>query len=135
MEHTVFVLEFMLDKAFRRRSRQGLNKGETIHSPARALTSIGQGRELSEREVLAQMNRASCLMFLVSAIGAWNTVYLDKTVSTLRHNEVDIPDKYLRHVSPLKWEHINRLGIYDFDLTQTFPLDALRPIDIPKDGL
>jgi TnpA family transposase/uncharacterized protein YukE len=127
LERTVFVLEYLLDQSFQQQIRRALNKGEAIHSLARALT-IGQAGELYEREVDAQMNRASSLMLLVSTISAWNTVYLDKVVAALQAEGLIVPSEYLPHTSPLGWEHINFFGKYDFDLEQTYPLDNLRPL-------
>lgn len=128
LERTAFVLEYMLDESLQRRQRLGLNKGEAVHALGRALFATGQGEELSERDVDAQMNRASSLMLLVSAISAWNMVYLDKVVKTLRAEYEEVPEEILPHISPLGWEHINFLGKYDFDFSQSYSLDRLRPL-------
>jgi len=128
LERTVFVLEYMLDESLQRRQRLGLNKGESVHALGRALFTTGQGEELSERDVDAQMNRASSLMLLVSAISAWNTIYLDKVMKTLRAEGEEVPEEILPHISPLGWEHINFLGKYDFDFSQSYSLDRLRPL-------
>ena len=99
-----------------------------------------------DREFDAQLNRASATMLLVAMLSAWNTVYLDKIVNTLRAKGEEIPDEYLAHVSPLGWQHVNLLGRYpvtqsrmnwvvtnalgrdEFDLAQAYPLHALRPL-------
>ena len=62
-----------------------------------------------------------------------NTVYLDKIVSTLGAKGEKVSDEYLAHISPLGWQHINLLGRYEFDLTQAYPLRALRPLRKPVD--
>jgi hypothetical protein len=77
------------------------------------------------------MNRASCLMLLVAMIGAWNTVYLDRSVNFLREKGDPPPDEYLAHISPLRWKHINFLGKYEFDLNQAYSLENLRPLRQP----
>jgi hypothetical protein len=48
-------------------------------------------------------------------IAAWNTVYLDQIVVSLREQGAPVPIEYLQHVSPLSWRHINFLGRYEFD--------------------
>jgi TnpA family transposase len=128
LERTAFVLQYWQDPAMQRRVRRGLNKGESVHRLARAVASIGQEGEMRERELYDQMNRASCLMFLVGLIAAWNTVYLDRAVSSLRQHDTPVPDDMLPHISPLRWRHINFLGRYEFDLDQGFSLDNLRPL-------
>ena len=127
LERTIFSLTYLLDLALQRRNLRGLNKGEAIWNAARAVT-IGQDGEMSEREFNAQMNRASSTMLLVAMISTWNTVYLDRVVTTLRNRGEIIPDEYLAHVSPLGWQHVNLLGHYEFDLEQVYPLNALRPL-------
>jgi len=125
LERTIFSLTYLLDVALQRRNLRGLNKGEAIWSAARAV-NIGQDGEMSERELDAQMNRASSTMLLVAMLSAWNTIYLDKIVTELRSKGENIPDEYLAHVSPLGWEHVNFLGHYEFDLAQKYPLHSLR---------
>ena len=82
---------------------------------------------------LSPLKKPSSTFLLVAMLSAWNTVYLDKIVNTLRAKGEEIPDEYLAHVSPLGWQHINLLGRYEFDLTQAYPLHALRPLRKPVD--
>ncbi len=74
------------------------------------------------------MNRASSLMWLMSVIATWNTVYLDRVVTALAEQGTVVPEDDLAHISPMGWSHINLLGKYDIDLSQTYPLDQLRPL-------
>ncbi|MFN2138194.1 MAG: Tn3 family transposase, partial [Candidatus Promineifilaceae bacterium] len=106
LERTAFVLNYWLDPALQQRVRRGLNKGESIYRLARAL-AFGQEGEMRERELYDQMNRASCLMLLVGMVAAWNTVYLDRAVSSLGENDMPVPTEFLSHISPLRWGHIN----------------------------
>jgi TnpA family transposase len=41
----------------------------------------------------------------VAAITFWNTVYLEKAITTLRQHE-NVDEALLPHVSPFGWEHI-----------------------------
>ncbi len=130
IERTIFVLNYLLDRALQRRTLRGLNKGEAIWGAARAI-NIGRDGEGYDRDFDAQMNRASSTMLLVAMLSAWNTVYLDKVVNTLRAAGEEISDEHLAHVSPLGWQHINLLGRYEFDLGQAYPLHSLRPLRKP----
>lgn len=131
LERTIFVLTYLLDLSLQRRNLRGLNKGEAIWGAARAISSIGREGEMYDRDFDAQLNRASSTMLLVAMLSTWNTVYLDNIVNALRANGTDIADEYLGHISPLGWQHINFLGRYQFDLTQAYPLPALRPLRKP----
>ena len=131
LERTIFVLTYLLDQTLQRRNLRGLNKGEAIWGAARAISSIGREGEMYDRDFDAQLNRASSTMLLVAMLSAWNTVYLDKIVNTLRANGTEISDEHLGHISPLGWQHINLLGRYQFDLAQAYPLQALRSLRRP----
>ena len=128
LERTIFVLNYLLDQSLQRRNLRGLNKGEAIWSAARAVSNVGRGGEMHDRDFDAQLNRASSTMLLVAMLSAWNTVYLDKVVKALRVKGEVVPAEHLAHISPLGWQHINLLGRYEFDLTQAHPLQALRPL-------
>ncbi|MCP4285995.1 MAG: transposase, partial [Gammaproteobacteria bacterium] len=128
LERTIFVLTYLLDLSLQRRNLRGLNKGEAIWGAARAISNIGRDGEMYDRDFDAQLNRASSTILLVAMLSVWNTVYLDKIVNTLRAKGEEVSDEYLAHISPLGWQHINLLGRYEFDLTQAYPLQALRPL-------
>ncbi len=127
LERTRFVSEYLQSHQLRRPVRVALNKGETLHSLARYLF-FGQLGEMHERDFIRQYRRISCLMLLISAIAAWNTVYLQHTVTTLRQRGIDIPDEHLQHISPLRVRHINLLGEYRFQDSDAYSLDQLRPL-------
>ncbi|MEJ7665212.1 MAG: Tn3 family transposase [Hymenobacter sp.] len=55
----------------------------------------------------------------------WNTVYLQQVVQTLRAEGVEVRDEDLAHLSPARYEHLNRLGKY------TFP----QPVEVQPNGL
>jgi TnpA family transposase len=131
LERTIHILSYLQDPTLQQRIQRGLNKGEALHALEDALR-MGNTGDMREREVDAQLNRASCLMFLVSAISAWNTVYLNRIVSFLAQQGISVPAEYLPHIAPLGWNHINFLGRYEFDLSQSYSLDRLHPLRSPK---
>lgn len=128
LERTAYILEYLRDEALRRRVRIALNRGESLHSLARALF-FGQLGQFRERLLEDQMHRASCLMLLIAAISVWNAVYLQKALETMRAAGVTIDETLLRHTFPLGWSHINFFGKYDFDLAQVYSLSQLRPLE------
>ncbi len=78
--------------------------------------------ELRDRTHENQRLRASGLNFVVAAIVLWNTVYLERAVAAIRQNGQVVSDEALAHFSPLKWEHINLIGNFDFT-TSSSPVD------------
>ncbi|MHB8629054.1 MAG: Tn3 family transposase [Aggregatilineales bacterium] len=127
LERTAFILEYLRDETLRRRVRIALNRGESLHSLARALF-FGQLGQFRERLLEEQMHRASCLMLLIAAISVWNAVYLQKALQAMHAAGVPTDEALLRHTFPLGWNHINFFGKYDFDLVQTYSLQHLRPL-------
>ncbi|MBN9304781.1 MAG: Tn3 family transposase [Devosia sp.] len=49
--------------------------------------------------------RASGLNVVVSTIVHWNAVQVERAVIHLRKMHREIPDYFLKHISPLRWEH------------------------------
>ena len=39
---------------------------------------------------------------------------MERAVDAIRQTGQKVPDENLAHLSPLKWEHINRTGDYDY---------------------
>ncbi len=124
IEKTIFILDYISNKALRRRVQRGLNKGEAMNGLARALF-FGKRGELRERGLQDQLQRASALDILINAISVWNTVYLTEAIKVLNENELH-HEELIQHISPLAWEHINFLGEYKFNLKQNTNLRSLR---------
>lgn len=132
LEKTVFILGSLYDEDQRRRSEVGLNKGEAINGLGRAVF-FGQHGELRDRAFADQSHRASCLLLVVAAICAWNTVYLEQVLGHLRANGQAVAEEHLAHIGPMGWEHLNFLGRYNFDPKEGRSLNNLRPLRQAKD--
>jgi len=78
-----------------------------------------------------QRYRASGLNLLTAAIVLWNTVYLDRTVTTLISNGGDIDPGLPRFLSPLGWEHINLTGDYTWPRANHLKPGKYRPLRRP----
>jgi len=72
------------------------------------------------------------LNLVLAAIVLWNTVYLAKAVEVLTEQGIDIPEEYLKHLSPLGWEHINLTGDYIWNLKSNNNFEQLRPLRVNK---
>ena len=130
IEKTIFILEYIMDKALRRRIQRGLNKGEAMNALSRAIF-FGKRGELRERELQDQLQRASALNILINTICVWNTKYLEKAIEYCKTQE-DLDEELLKHISPLNWAHINFLGEYSFEAKSIPKNNELRPLNIAK---
>jgi TnpA family transposase len=133
LERTLFVLDWMSDKALRRRASLGLNKGESRNTLARVLFFHRLG-EVRERSWEDQLNRASGLTLLSALISTWNTLYLEKAIARLRENGEVISEEQLAHLSPLGWEHLVLTGSYSWNMQEDYTLERLRPLRKPIQG-
>ncbi len=127
LERTLFELAWVQDAALRRRVLVGLNKGESRNALARAVR-FNRGGEMHDRSYEDQQHRASGLNLIVAAIALWNTVHLDRAVSTMREQGIAVPEEYLRHLSPLHWDHILLSGDYHWNRQLKTNLEQLRPL-------
>jgi len=117
LERTLFILDWAKNPTLRGRIQAGLNKGEARNALARAVffNRLGQVRDRSFEN---QCYRASGLNLVVAAIILWNTLYLEKAIAETCE-EQDVPDEYLRFLSPLGWDHISLTGDYRWNLNPT----------------
>lgn len=98
----------------RRRVLVGLNKQERMHSIARAVCFGRQGR-FPDRDLEAQLSRASALSLVLNPIVVCNTRYLAAAEARLDAEEHAVPEETWRHLSPLIREHVLLVGTYCFD--------------------
>ena len=126
IERSIFMADWLLQPALRRRSNANLNKGESRHSLARAVF-FNQLGELRDRTAETMAYRASGLNLVVNAIVLWNTVYLARAVAYVRSQGVPLADEQIAHVAPLKWRHIALTGDYLWSEIER-PLERFRPL-------
>ena len=117
IEKSIFMIDYITDSELRRRITHGLNKTEAINALARELF-FGRRGKFMERDIRRQLQSASALNVLINAISIWNAVYLQAAYNYLVKIDPEVT-KYMKHVSPINWEHITFLGEYKFDLLST----------------
>ena len=130
MERTLFLLDWLQDPGLRRKVTAGLNKGEARNTLARAVFFNRLG-EIRDRSFEQHRYRASGLNLLTAAIVLWNTVYLDRTITTLNSNGSTTDPDLLRFLSPLGWEHINLTGDYTWPHANHIKPGKYRPLRRP----
>ena len=126
IERSIFMADWLLEPALRRRSNANLNKGESRHFLARAVF-FNQLGELRDRTAETMAYRASGLNLVVNAIVLWNTVYLARAIAYVRSQGVALTDAQIAHVAPLKWRHIALTGDYLWSEVDR-PRERFRPL-------
>lgn len=110
IERLLFMLDWYMDPALRRRVTIGFNKGEARNALARGCFFNRLG-EIRSKNIENQKQQASGLNLIIAAIILWNTVYIERAVDYLKASGQEIDDYLLQHISPLGWEHTELLKI------------------------
>ena len=126
---TLHVLRCLESEAHRRRIGAQLNKGERLHQLRAWLTFGGDGK-LRRKTEEGQSEQARCLNLVTNAVVVWNTRYIAAVADALRAGGVEVRDEDLAHLSPTRFEHVNRYGRYRFDVDGA-PDAGLRPLRVP----
>ncbi|BDP58404.1 hypothetical protein EfmJHP36_28830 [Enterococcus faecium] len=108
------MIDYITDSELRRRITHGLNKTEAINADMYG-GRMDLGIKRQARDIRRQLQSASALNVLINAISIWNAVYLQAAYNYLVKIDPEVT-KYMKHVSPINWEHITFLGEYKFDL-------------------
>ena len=108
---TEHILNYMSDPAMRRRTGQGLLKGEQLHALARDLNYGKRGR-ISRRDWLEQRNFCSCLTLILACIIYWQAKEIHRV---LLESEEPVDLALLEHVSPITWDNVILYGEYVLD--------------------
>jgi len=130
MIKTIFIVQYLQSEPYRRRINTQLNKGEALHA-LRQFLMFGNEGKLRQRHLDEQTNQASCLTLLTNIVITWNTVYMAAIFDQLRADGQCVRDADIAHLSPTRYEHINRYGKYHFNVEEILEREHLRPLRRP----
>jgi len=124
---SIFILRYIDDVELRQAIERQLNKIESSHQFARAI-SVGNGRELDQAEKQDQEVAEGCKRLIKNAVVCWNYLYLTQRIA-------EAPDAETRKAllesvaagSAVSWHHINLLGEYDFSDEKLRDSVGIRP--------
>ena len=102
IEKTIFILDYITDKRFRRRIQKGLNKGEAVNALAREGVFIGKRGELREKGTSGPVTEGKCIKHDDECNECWNPKYLQKAVDHLKVNSA-LNEDLLQNISPIGW--------------------------------
>jgi len=113
---TEFILEYLSKPSLRHRIRQGLLKGEQLHSLARQVF-YGKRGKIYSRDLDEQMSTCSCLTLILACIIYWQAREIARVTGSGSQNtaDFDLDFSLLEHVSPIEWDNIVLYGEYVVD--------------------
>jgi TnpA family transposase len=108
---TQYILRYLTDPQLRRMVQRQLNKGEYRHKLPRWIFFANQG-EFTKGDYEEIMNKANSLSLVSNAILYWNTLKIEKIITSLRQQGEEIDDETLSHISLLPYKHVLPNGTY-----------------------
>lgn len=127
---TVHLLNYLNDAAYRRTIGGQLNLHEQRHSLARAVF-FGKKGEVRKRYREGQEDQLGALGLVVNAVSLWNTRYTGLALDALASEGFEARVEDVERLSPLRHEHVNLLGRYQFSLAEDLLRGGLRPLRRP----
>lgn len=131
LKKSIFIPSYLCSEEQQRRVGRQLNKGETIHDLRQFLLFANNG-QIRKSQLDDQVCQASCLTLVTNAIIVWNTRYMQAVIEQLKLEGVQVSEEDLRHISPCRFEHINKYGKYIFEVEKEMNRDGLRILRDPK---
>ncbi len=133
LEKTVFICNYLLKPRLRKKVNKQLNKGEQLHNLRIYLRFGGDGFVRKQQETEQQVSARS-LNLLSNIVMVWNTVYIQQIIKELQNEGHVVNEQDFERISPAPFEHINRLGKYNFKDQIQLEGNGLRALRKPKNS-
>ena len=95
---------------------------------------FGSDGFIRKQQESEQQITAYSLTLLTNIVMTWNTIYIQEILKELKEEGSEINEEDLDHISPASFEHINRLGKYNFKDEIKLEENGLRALRKPKNG-
>ena len=114
MPKSLFILKYVDNPAFRQSIEKQLNKVESSHKFAKAI-SFGHNHEFIQSEKEAQEIAEACRRLIKNAIICWNYLFLTRALEQAsdQARKEELIDA-IRNGSVVAWRHFNLHGEFDF---------------------
>ena len=131
LEKTIFICNYLLIPPLRKKVSRQLNKGEQMHNLKLFLRFGGDGFIRKQQEEEQQVTVQS-MSVLTNIVLVWNTIYIQEIIKELKNEGYQVNEEDFEHISPAPFEHINRLGKYNFKDEIKLEDNGLRALRKPK---
>ncbi|WP_162034100.1 Tn3 family transposase [Chryseobacterium potabilaquae] len=110
---TKFLLDYMYDHNLRKMVLQQLNKGESANKLAKRIF-YGNNGEIKYVSKQEHLQATICKTLIHNLIVCWNYMYLSKKLVQITPENRKEFFEHIKNTSPVRWEHFNFYGIFDF---------------------
>jgi TnpA family transposase len=121
---SIYLLFYIDNANFRRCVRISLNRGEAYHQLRRAIANVSGGafRGKSEMEIRIWNE---CSRLVCNAIIYYNASMLSQVLEIKEKEGNEQAIEFLKRISPVAWQHINFLGMYDFNKINSIDIEKI----------
>ena len=81
-----------------------------------------------ESQLLNQATQASALTLVTNSIIVWNTRYMQAIIKQLETEGYAVSEEDKKHISPCRFDHINKHGRFSFNTDKELNRKELRPL-------
>ncbi|MBA3438385.1 MAG: Tn3 family transposase [Pyrinomonadaceae bacterium] len=117
---TEFLLNFISDLDLRRLIQAAMNKSERFNQFAQWVEFGGKG-VIAENDRTAQRKLIKYNHLVANCLIFHNVFAMTGALHRLLREGVAVSEETLRHLSPYLTEHINRFGVYEWNLRRVVP--------------
>jgi TnpA family transposase len=114
---TIYLCDYLTKKEFRRELHRILNRGESVHTLQRAI-HFGEVPHARGRQKDELLTISGSLSLLTNVVIAWNAFKIQEAVNSLESRGHVFTPEILRHVSPVRYAHINFRGVFEFPMAR-----------------
>ena len=106
-------LDYIDDEGMRKNVHRSLNRGESYHQLRSAIAKVSSRKLVGKTEIELTINN-ECARLLANCMIFYNASLLSGLYEHYKLNKME--DEWLKviRLSPVAWQHINLIGIYEF---------------------
>lgn len=110
---SLYMLDYIDDEGMRKTVHRSLNRGESYHQLRSAIAKISSRKLAGKTEIELTINN-ECARLLANCMIFYNASLLSGLYEHYKLNKME--DEWLKviRLSPVAWQHINLIGIYEF---------------------
>ncbi|CAM4497722.1 MAG: Tn3 family transposase ISPsy30 [Legionella sp.] len=110
---SLYMLDYIDDEGTRKTVHRSLNRGESYHQLRSAIAKISSRKLAGKTKIELTINN-ECARLLANCMIFYNTSLLSGLYEHYKLNNMEEEWLKVIRLSPVAWQHINLIGIYEF---------------------
>ena len=111
---SLYILDYINDEQIRKNVHRSLNRGESYHQLRSAIAKVSSRKLIGKTEKELTINN-ECARLMSNCIILYNASILSGLYNYYKKNNMKEECEKIIRFSPVAWQHINLIGMYEFD--------------------